>query len=319
MRAVVYDRYGSPDVLRLEDVPTPVPARGEVLVEVVATSINLSDWEALHGSPGYARFGGLFTPRRHILGSDIAGRVAATGPEVTAFSVGDEVFGDNLQRLGGFAEYAVAPASALALKPSALTFAEASTIPQSGAIALQAVARGKAGERMLLNGAGGGAGAFAVQLATRAGLHVTGVDNAAKLDFLRALGADEVIDYRAQDFTRTGPYDLVVDLVASRSVFAYRRSLAPGGRFLMVGGTLRALLRLLTLGTLVGAVSRTRLGVMVVREGPAHFAPLAELVAAGEVRAHIDSVFPLEEVPAALVHHGEGRALGKVVVAVRES
>ncbi|QIG40054.1 NAD(P)-dependent alcohol dehydrogenase [Microbacterium sp. 4R-513] len=317
MRAVVYDRYGGPDELRLEDVPVPVPRAGQVLVEVVATSINLSDWESLTGRPAYARMGGLTAPRRHVLGSDIAGRVAAVGPGVLAFRVGDEVYGDNLQLMGGFAEYAVAPASALAPKPAGLSFAEASTIPQSGAIALQAVARVKPGERMLINGAGGGSGSFAMQLAKAAGVHVTGVDNAAKLAFVRELGADEVIDYRAQDFTRTGPYDLIVDFVASRSVFAYRRALARGGRYFMVGGTTRTIFRLLTLGTLVGAVTGTRLGLLVVQEGPSHFTPLADRILAGEVSVHIDSVHPLEAVPHALAHHGEGRALGKVVVAVR--
>lgn len=317
MRAVVYDRYGSTDQLRLEDVPVPSPGDGQVLVEVVATSINLSDWEGLTGRPAYARIGGLLRPRRHVLGSDIAGRVAAVGGGVSAFRVGDEVYGDNLQLQGGFAEFAVAPAAALALKPAALGFAEASTIPQSGAIALQAVARAKPGERMLVNGAGGGAGSFAIQLAKAAGVHVTGVDNAAKLDFMRALGADEVIDHRAQDFTRTGPYDLIVDLVASRSVFAYRRALAPGGRYFMVGGTTRAILRLLTLGTLVGALTGRRLGVLFVQQGPPHFMPLAERILAGDVHVCIDRRFPLEHAAEALALHGEGRGLGKVVVDVR--
>lgn len=317
MRAIVYDRYGTADELRLEEIPVPVAGAGQVLVEVVATSINLSDWEGLTGRPAYARIGGLRKPRHRVLGSDIAGRVAAVGAGVSAFRVGDKVYSDNLQFMGGFAEFAVAPASMLAHKPSGLTFAEASTIPQSGAIALQAVARARPGERMLVNGAGGGAGSFAIQLAKATGLHVTAVDNAAKLDFLRELGADRVIDYRAEDFTRTGQYDLIVDLVASRSVFAYRRALARGGRYLMVGGTTRTLFRLLTLGTLVGALTGRRLGILFVREGPDHFAPLADRIEAGDVRVCIDGVFPLEAVPEALIRHGEGRALGKVVIAVR--
>lgn len=316
MKAVVYDRYGSIDQLRVTDVAAPTPRAGQVLVQVVATSVNLSDWEALRGSPAYARFGGLRAPRRHILGSDIAGRVVAVGEGDSPFQVGDEVYGDNLQRMGGFAEYAVAPASALAPKPAESSFIEASAIPQSGAIALQAVARARAGERMLINGAGGGTGSFAIPLAKASGLRVTGVDSAAKLDFMRELGADEVIDYRAQDFTRTGPYDLIIDLVARRSVFAYRRALAPGGRYFMVGGTARTLLRLVTLGTAVGAVTGTRLGVLVVHQGPEHFSPLVEPIRDGALHVRIDRVFPLEQVPAALAYHGEGRALGKVVVAV---
>ena len=316
MRAVVYDRYGPPEVLRIADVATPTPRAGEVLVRVVATSVNLSDWEGLHGLPAYARFGGLFAPKRHILGSDIAGVVERVGDGVTRFRVGDAVYGDILTVKGGFAEYAVAPASALALKPAALTFAQASTLPQSGAIALQAVARARPGERMLLNGAGGGTGAFALQLAAASGVHVIGVDNAGKLDFMRALGADEVIDYRTDDFTQHGPYDLIVDLVARRSVFAYRRALSPGGRYLIVGGTARALLRVMTIGALIGVMTGRRLGVLAVRTGPAHFEPLAERCVAGEVRIAIDKVFTLDEVPQALRYVGTGQALGKVVIAI---
>ncbi len=317
MRAAVYDRYGSIDELRIEDVPRPSPGPKDVLIEVVATSINLSDWEGLHGSPAYARFGGLTRPRRRILGSDIAGRVTAVGAEVTRFRVGDEVYGDNLQRTGGFAEYAVAPESVLAIKPRELSFAEASCIPQAGAIASQAVDLAKAGDRMLLNGAGGGTGMLALQLAAARGLDVTGVDNAGKLAFMRELGATEVLDYRTTDFTRTGPYDLVIDLVARRSVFSYRRALAKGGRYLMVGGTARALLRVLVIGGLLGRLTGAHLGVMFVRPGPEHFAPVAELAASGAIRVLIDSVFSLDEVPAALAHHGEGRGLGKVVVQIR--
>lgn len=314
MRAWVYERYGSVDELRLRDVPTPAPGRGEVLVEVVATSVNLSDWEALRGSPGYTRLDGLRAPRTRILGSDVAGRVVAVGEGVVRFRPGDDVYGDNLPRRGGFAEYVVMPEKALAPKPATLTFAEASTIPQSGAIALQALASGAPGRRLLVNGAGGGTGSFLVQLAVARGMHVTGVDAEGKLDFVRRLGAQEVIDYRRTDFTRTGPYDLVVDLVADRSVFAYRRALARQGRCLMVGGTLRTLLRMLTVGPVVGALTGARLGVLLVRPGPRHFGPLADLCAAGEVAIHIDRTFPLAEAPEALTVHGTGRARGKVVV-----
>jgi NADPH:quinone reductase-like Zn-dependent oxidoreductase len=231
MRAVVQERYGGPDVLRVDEVPTPSPRVGQVLLKVAATSINLSDWEGLRGSPFYARLGGLRAPRRPTLGSDIAGVVESVGSGVTRFQPGDEVYGDNLQLMGGFAEYAVAPESVLALKPAGLTFAQASTIPQAGAIALQGTARASTGRRVLINGAGGGSGSFAIQLAKRAGAHVTGVDNADKLEFMRGLGADEVLDYRRDDFTRDHePYDLILDLVAHRSVFAYRRARAPRGR-----------------------------------------------------------------------------------------
>ncbi|MDT0141717.1 NAD(P)-dependent alcohol dehydrogenase [Microbacterium sp. PRC9] len=317
MRAVVYERYGSPERLELRDVPRPVPGAGEVLVEVVATSVNLSDWEGLHGSPAYARLGGLFRPRRRILGSDIAGRIAAVGDGATRFAVGDAVFGDIMPRYGGFAEFVAVPESMLAPKPAELSFAEAAALPQAAAIATHAVALAKPGARMLLNGAGGGSGSLAIQLAVQQGVQVTAVDNAGKLDFLRALGADEVIDYRRDDFTRQGPYDLIVDLVARRSVFAYARALAKGGRCVMVGGTARTLIRMLTAGALLGALTRKHLGVLFVRQRPSAFVPVAERCAAGEVQVHIDRVFPLDQVPEALAWHGEGRALGKVVVAVR--
>jgi NADPH:quinone reductase-like Zn-dependent oxidoreductase len=317
VKAVVYDQYGSPDVLHVEDVPVPSPEDGQVRVQVVAASVNLSDWECLRGSPAYARIGGLRAPARRTLGSDIAGVIDAVGAGVTRFRRGDQVYGDNLALMGGFAEYAVAPESALAHKPAQLTFAEASTIPQAGAIALQGTHGARAGNRVLINGAGGGSGTFAIELAKRCGAHVTGVDNVAKLDFMRSAGADDVIDYGRDDFTRPEqPYDLILDLVAHRSVFAYRRALAPGGTYRCVGGPVPTLLRVLTVGWVVGRLTGRRIGVLAVKEGPAHFEPLAALCVTGGVRIHIDRVFALEDVPAALAHVGEGRALGKVVVEV---
>jgi NADPH:quinone reductase-like Zn-dependent oxidoreductase len=316
MRAVVYDRYGPPDVLRIESLPMPSPTTGQVLVRIAATSVNLSDWETLRGTPLYSRIGGLRAPARRILGSDIAGWVDAVGSGVTRFRPGDEVYGDNLALKGGFAEYAIAPESVLTTKPSGLTFVEASTIPQAGVIAWQGTAGTEAGDRVLVNGAGGGSGSFAIQLAKRLGAHVTGVDNAGKLDFMRSLGANEVIDYRSEDFTHCGPYDLILDLVAHRSVFAYRRALARGGRYRCVGGSVSALLRVLTLGSLTGLLTRRRLNVLAVKQGPAHFEPVAARCAAGDLKIHIDRTFTLDEVPEALARVGEGRALGKVVVNV---
>lgn len=317
MKAVVYDRYGGPDRLRLEEVPTPVPGAGEVLVRVAATSVNLTDWEGLRGSPMYARIDGLRRPARRTLGSDIAGRVEAVGRGVTRFQPGDEVYGDNLGLKGGFAELAVMPERAITTRPTGLTFAEASTIPQAGAIALQGLAGVGEGGRVLINGAGGGSGSFAIQLAKRAGAHVTGVDNAGKLDFMRMLGADEVIDYQSADFTRGDePWDLVLDLVGRRSVFAYRRALRPGGRYSWVGGSVRALLRVVTIGALSARLTGRRIGLLMVRQGPAHFEGIADLCHQGEIDIHIDRTYRLDEVPDAVRRVGEGRALGKVVVEV---
>jgi NADPH:quinone reductase-like Zn-dependent oxidoreductase len=316
MRAVVYDRYGPPEAMRVDDVPTPTPGPDQVLVRVVATSINLSDWEALRGTPLYARLGGLRRPGCRTLGSDIAGCVEEIGSGVTRFQVGDAVFGDNLQLKGGFAECAVVPESALAHKPDELTFAEASTIPQAAAIAWSGTAGVAPGQRVLINGAGGGSGSFAIQLAKRAGAHVTGVDNAGKLDFMRSLGADAVIDYERTDFTRTGErYDLVLDLVAQRSPIACRRALARGGRYRCVGGPVRTLLMLATIGSIVGRLTGRRIGMLVVPMGPTHFGPVTDLCVAGTVALHIDRTFELDEAPAAMCYVGEGRALGKVVIA----
>ncbi len=315
MKAVVYERYGSPDVLHVEEVPVSSPAAGQVRVKIAATSVNLSDWECLRGSPAYARIGGLRLPARRTLGSDIAGVVDEVGAGVTRFRPGDDVYGDNLALMGGFAEYALAPESALALKPVELTFAEASTIPQAGAIALQGTGNAAGGSRVLVNGAGGASGCFAIQLAKRLGAHVTGVDNAAKQDFMRSVGADDVIDYRREDFTRTTqPYDVILDMVAHRSVLAYRRALAPGGTYRGVGGSVRTLLRVLTVGSVVGRLTGRSIGVLAVKQGPTRFEPLADLCVDGDVRIHIDRIFALDEVPAALARVGEGRALGKVVV-----
>jgi NADPH:quinone reductase-like Zn-dependent oxidoreductase len=314
VRAVVYDRYGPPDVLRVEEVPVPVPGPDEVLVEVVATSVNLSDWECLTGSPFYARIGGLRAPRRRTLGSDVAGRVTAVGSSVTRFAPGDEVYGESA--MGGFAQYVVMRPAALARKPPSLTFAEASSLPQAGTIALQGLAGVEPGQRVLINGAGGGSGMFAIQLAKRAGAHVTGVDNAGKLEFMKSLGADEVIDYQREDFTRTTRSDLILDLVAHRSVFAYRRALAPGGRYRCVGGSVRSLLRVVTIGAILGRLTGRRIGVLAVKQGPQHFEPLAELCVTGDISICIDRRFVLSDVPAALTLVGTGRAQGKVVIEI---
>jgi NADPH:quinone reductase-like Zn-dependent oxidoreductase len=316
MKAVVYDRYGPPDVLRVEDIAVPSPGPDQVLVEVVATSINLSDWECLRGTPLYARICGLRAPKRRTLGSDIAGRVAAVGNTVTRFAVGDAVYGDNLQLKGGFAEYALVPEAALAHKPDGLTFAQASTLPQAGAIAWQGTAGIAAGQRVLINGAGGGSGAFAIQLAKRSGAHVTGIDNAGKLEFMRSLGADEVGDYRRQDFTDFAPFDRILDLVATRSPISCWRALAPGGRYRCVGGAVRSLLPLVSVGPVLGRATGRRLGMLAVEQGPAHFERLAGRCLAGEVTIHIDRTFTLDELGDALAYVGEGRALGKVLVTV---
>ncbi|MFC7478804.1 NAD(P)-dependent alcohol dehydrogenase [Luedemannella flava] len=242
-----------------------------------------------------------------MLGSDIAGTVDAVGPGVTRFAAGDDVYGDILSYLGGFAEYVCVPEKVLEPLPEGMSHEEASAIPQAGMIALQGiVARGRvrAGEQVLINGAGGGSGSYAIQLAKLYGAEVTGVDNAGKLEFMRSMGADHVLDYRQTDYTATGDrYDLILDLVAYRSVAACARALAPGGRYFMVGGPVSTLLRVLVFGPLRG-----RIRVLAVQLGARHVGPLVELIRDGKVATVIDRRFPLAEVPDALRYVGEGHA-----------
>ena len=320
MKAVVYTRYGPPDVLRVTNVAAPVPKDNEVLVRVAAVSLNRSDWETLRGKPLYARIGGPFRPRYHVLGSDIAGRVQAAGPRVTLFRPGQDVFGDILRHMGGFAQYVCVPEGALAPMPAGMTYAEAAALPQAGAIALQGIrdkGQVQRGQKVLVNGAGGGSGMYAIQLAKLHGAEVTGVDNAEKLEFMRSVGADHVIDYTREDFTANGrAYDLILDLAAHRSAFAYQASLVPGGRYLYVGGSVTTLLQALLAGPLIGRADGRKIRLLAVRLGVEHLAPMVELCQAGKIATVIDRRYPLSETPAALRYLGEGHAKGKVVIVV---
>ncbi|HUG74617.1 MAG TPA: NAD(P)-dependent alcohol dehydrogenase [Acidimicrobiia bacterium] len=316
MRAITYTKYGPPDVLTLSNVDKPVPGDHDVLIRVVAASVNRSDWETLVGKPFYARIGGWLRPKTPTPGTDVAGVVEAVGALVTAFAPGDEVFGDIMYHGGkAFADYVcVKDTAVLVPKPESLSFEEASTLPQAGLIALQGTRERIApGDRVLINGAGGGAGILAIQMAKTAGAEVTGVDNAHKQAFMRSMGADRVIDYTAEDYTRSGKYDLILDFVCERSMFAIRRALAPGGRYSIVGGRTRALLSAVTLGRLLSTGGR-RMGVLMVRPNTDDLATIGDRVARGELRTHIDRVFPLEETAAALRYLGDGLVLGKVVI-----
>lgn len=318
MRAIVYTEYGPPDVLQFKEVERPTPRDNEVLVRVHAVSVNASDWECLTGKPLYARLGGLRKPRRRILGSDIAGRVEAVGTDVEQFRPGDEVFGDILDYMGGFAEYVCAPENKLALKPASMTFEEVAAIPQAAVIALQGIrdkGQVQPGQKVLINGAGGGAGTFAVQLSRSYGAEVTGVDNTGKLDFMRSLGADHVIDYTREDFTKNGEhYDLILDLAADRSVSAYKRALRPNGSYFFVGGSVATLFQVLLLGPWIRGTAGKRLRLLMVRPNLRDLVHVTELYEAGKVVPVIDRRYLLSEVPEALRYLGEGHARGKVVV-----
>ncbi|HEV8338764.1 MAG TPA: NAD(P)-dependent alcohol dehydrogenase [bacterium] len=322
MKAIVYHEYGPPDVLKLEEIEKPTPKDDEALIKIHAVSLNRSDWETLRGKPLYARIGGLLKPRRKILGSDIAGRVEAAGRLHGQFRPGDEVFGDILDRMGGFAEYVCARGKVMALKPAGMTFEQAATIPQAGVIALQGIrdkGQVQPGHKVLINGAGGGAGMFAVQLAKLDGAEVTGVDNTGKLEFMRSLGADHVIDYTREDFTNNGKqYDLILDLVAARSVFAYIRALRPNGSYFFVGGSVATLFQTLLLGPLIRRTTGKKIRLLVVQPNRKDLVTVTDLCQAGKVAPVIDRRFPLSEVSEALRYLGEGRAKGKVVITFGE-
>ena len=317
MKAIVYTRYGSADGLELKELAAPVPADDEVLIKVHATSINASDWEFLTGSPIYTRMWGLFRPKYQVLGSDVAGTIEATGKAVTKFRQGDAVFGDLLGRWGGLAEFVCAPEGALVLKPASMTFEHAAALPQASAVALQGLRDAGAiqpGQRVLINGASGGSGTFAVQMAKAFGAEVTGVDSAAKADTMRALGADHVVDYATEDFTKNGKqYDLILDLIASHSIFDYRRALSPQGKYLMVGGSVPHILQTLVLGSLISKAGSRKMYMLGAEPNEGLDSVLA-LIESGKVTPAIDTCYPLAEAPAALRHVGEGRAHGKVVV-----
>jgi NADPH:quinone reductase-like Zn-dependent oxidoreductase len=318
MRALVYDRYGPPETLRLEDVPQPRPAPGEVLVRVHAAALNSWDWDLMVGST-MGRIGSPFRPPRKILGADIAGTVEAIGDGVTGFAPGDAVFGDLSEgNWGGLAELLCARISALAPVPAGLGWVEAAALPQAGALALQALRRRPqlgAADRVLINGAGGGVGTFAVQMVKALGAHVTAVDRAEKREALLALGADAFIDYRQIDFaTGEARYDLIIDVVANRSVRAFARVLSDGGNLVVIGGTVGTLLQVAAFGALVGRKRRQRLELLIYRPSPKDNAELAQRCLSGSLRPIIDAVYPLEQGAGALRRLGDGKHLGKVVV-----
>src|SRR5215216_1388921 len=320
MKAIVYTKYGPQEVLQLKEVAKPTPKDDEVLIKVQAVSVNRSDWEGLKGKPLYARLGGFLRPRQQRLGSDIAGRVEMIGRNIRRFQAGDEVFGDILPRLGGFAEYVCARESALALKPASMTFEEVAAIPQAAVIALQGIrdkGQVQPGQKVLVNGAGGGAGTFAVQLAKIYGAEVTGVDNTGKLDFMRTLGADHVLDYTQEDFTKNGKqYDLILDVVAHRSVFDYKRALRSNGSYFLTGGSVATIFQILLLGPWIRGTTGKKIRILAVRPNLKDMVYITELYEAGKVIPVIDKTYPLSEVPEALRYLGEGRVRGKVVITV---
>jgi len=323
MKAVVRHIYGSPDVLEVTDIEMPSVADDEVLVRIRAAGVNMADMDYLLGRPKVARLGtGLRKPRSTRLGLDVAGDVEAIGSNTTAFQPGDEVFGDLTEYgFGAFAEYVCAPEAAFALKPASLTFEEAATVPQSAVMALQGVRSRRQiqpGDKVLINGAGGGVGPFAIQIAKSFGAEVTGVDRAAKLDMIRSVGADHVIDYMQDDFTKTGQrYDRILDVAGGHTIFEFRRALEPKGIYLAIPDSISQLFQTMIVGPLLSLFGSRRMGMVMWKPFKQEdMAFITTLIEAGTISPIIDRRFPLQDVADALRYQGEGRNQGKLVLTV---
>jgi NADPH:quinone reductase-like Zn-dependent oxidoreductase len=326
VKAAVRDRYGTPDVVRVEEVETPTPGEGEILVRVQAASVNRADLDGIQPRPAFVRlFLGLRAPRNTRVGIDVAGTVEAVGPGATRFKQGDRVFSDLFgQALGAFAEYTCAADSKFEHIPDPLSFEEAATLPHSGILALQGLRlrRGrtvKPGDKVLIVGASGNVGPFAVQIAKSMGAVVTGIARTEKLDFVRSLGADHVIDYTTTDFTATGErYDWILDTESHKSILSVRRALKDRGVYVTLGGTAWPILGALILGPLLSIRGGKYSGLLLWWKpfDPPDVARLGAMVAAGTVRAAIDRRFALDEVVDALRWVNDGRARGKVVLTI---
>ena len=316
MQAIVYTEYGSPDLLRLREVEKPVPGDGEVRVRIRAAAVNPLDWHYLRGKPWFLRISaGLLKPRNKILGADIAGEVETIGANVDNLAVGDAVYGDIF--CGGFAEYACVRANELVAKPIGLSFPAAAAIPVAGVTALQCLrdqGRLQAGQRVLINGASGGVGTFAVQIAKALGGEVTGVCSSANVARVASIGADRVIDYRREDFTRVGQsYDLILDNVGNRALSDLARILAPGGTYLLNAYAPALMLRLLLFP---GRRGRTLRMTNVCKSSQVDLEVLRELTDSGRLTPVIDREYPLQEVAAAIAYLETGHVRGKVVISM---
>lgn len=324
MQAIVYTHYGSPDMLRLTEVAKPTPTDDEVLIKVYAASVNAADLHLLRADPFLIRLmSGLLRPKHTILGADIAGRVEAVGRNVTQFQPGDAVFGDiSGCGWGGFAEYVCAREDALALKPANLSFAQAAAVPMAAVTALQGLRRKghiQPGQKVLINGASGGVGTFAVQIAKSFGAEVTAVCSTRNVERVRSLGADNVIDYTHQDFTKGAErYDLILAVNGYHAISAYRRALTPSGTYVMSGGTDAQLFQAMLQGPWISMTGRQTMGNMLARPNHADLAFVKELLESGKVVPVIDRRYPLREVPEAIRYLEEGHAQGKVVVTVAQ-
>lgn len=323
MRAIARHSYGGPDDLVLSDVDKPQPTGDEVLVRVVAAGVNMADVDYLRGYPSIGRLGtGLRSPRNTRLGLDLAGHVEAVGPDVTRFEPGDEVFGDLTSHgYGAFAEYACAPDGAFAAKPVNLTFEEAAVMPQSGVMAVVGLSGKRPieqGAAVLINGAGGNIGPFAVQIAKSFGAEVTGVDSARKLDLVRSAGADHVIDYTEEDFANGAhQYDRILDIATTRPIFRLKRALKPNGTYVSVPNSISQTLQALIVGPLISLAGSRTLGLSPWRPfNLEDVATLTGFIESGDLKPFIDRRYPLTDVAEALRYQESGDARGKLVITI---
>jgi NADPH:quinone reductase-like Zn-dependent oxidoreductase len=326
MKAIVQTKYGPPDVMQFKEIGKPTPNEDEVLVKIHAASINYSDWAFVRGKPFLVRLigSGLLKPNNPILGADIAGWIEAVGSRVTQFQPGDEVFGDISEYgWGGFAEYAAVPENAIASKPVNLSFNEAAAAPQAAVVALQGLrdeGQIQSGQRVLINGASGGIGTFAVQIAKSFGAEVTGVCSTRNLDMVRSIGADHVIDYTQEDFAQTEQgYELILATAGYRSIYDYERALSPKGIYVMAGGTLKQVFQAGLLGPRISKQDGKKLVNLAAKPSREDLIFVKGLLEAGEIAPVIDRIYPLSEVPEALQYYGGGHARGKVVITVGQN
>lgn len=326
MKAMVYTEYGPPEVLKLKEVEKPTPQDNEVLVRIYATSVNTAEWYFVHGTPFLVRLmsGGILKPKRTIPGADIAGRVEAVGKGITHFKPGDEVFG-NLSDAGwgAFAEYVTVPEEAIALKPATITFEEAGSVPLAGVTALQGLRnKGKiqSGQKVLITGAGGGVGVFAVQIAKALGAQVTAVCSTKKLDMVRSIGADRVIDYTKEDFTKNGQrYDLILDIAAYRPMSDYKRILTPKGIYVLVGGALGRIYNGLLFGPFMSMFGSQKMTNLSAKPDQQDLIFLKELFEAGKIVPVIDKCYPLAQTGDALHYFNRAHPHGKVVISLSDN
>lgn len=321
MKAIVYTKYGSPDVLQLREVEKPIPKDDEVLIKVQAASLNAADWHLLRADPFLVRLmvGGFLKPKYKILGADVAGRVEAVGSSVKQFQSGDEVFGDIAGcGFGAFAEYVSVSENVLALKPANITFEQAAALTLAGVTALQGLrdyGRIQSGQKVLINGASGGVGTFAVQLARVFGAEVTAVCSPMNLDTVHTLGADYVIDYTKEDFTKSGKrYDLIFAVNGYHPILNYKRALSPRGIYVMAGGSTAQMFQAMLLGSLISKMGSNKMGSMLAKPNQKDLLYLKELVEVGKVVPVIDRCYPLSKVADAFRYLEEGHAGGKVVI-----